>query len=131
MSKIKTDRITEIKNNLVEELVNEGCKEIMSCMQCGMCTGGCPSGRRNALRTRKIIRLALLGLDEVLEDEDIWFCSTCYTCFERCPRQVPTTDIILKLRNLAVREGHIHPSHRSNTASFRTAKKYFRESVWL
>ena len=54
-----------------------------------------------------------LGLDEILEDDDIWFCSTCYTCLERCPRKVPITDIILKIRNIAVREGHIHPSHRT------------------
>ena len=54
MSNLKTDRITEIKNNLLDELIEDGFDEIMSCMQCGMCTGGCPSGRRSPIKTREI-----------------------------------------------------------------------------
>jgi heterodisulfide reductase subunit C len=56
MSKIKTNRITEINNNILDEVTQDGCEEIMACMQCGMCTGGCPSGRRSAIKTRSIIR---------------------------------------------------------------------------
>ncbi len=70
---------------------------------------------RTALRTRKVIRKALLGSDEVLKDEDIWLCSTCYTCYERCPRGVPVTDVIIKLRNLASQKGYIMDAHKKLT----------------
>ncbi len=48
----------------------------------------------------------------VLSDDNLWLCTTCYTCQERCPRGVPITDTILNLRRLAVREGLILPEHR-------------------
>ncbi len=91
---------------------------IESCIQCGCCTGSCPSSRRTALRTRKIFRETVLGFrDSVLSSDDLWLCTTCYTCYERCPRGVKTTDIIRVLRNMAVREGYMADAHRM-TASY-------------
>ncbi|MBN2157661.1 MAG: CoB--CoM heterodisulfide reductase subunit C [Candidatus Lokiarchaeota archaeon] len=115
MEYIKRNRIDKISAKISEEIVKDDLELIRACYQCGTCTGSCPSGRRTALRTRAVIRKALLGLDQVLDDPDIWLCSTCYTCFERCPRQVPVTDIIIKLRNLATQKGRILAPHKSLT----------------
>jgi heterodisulfide reductase subunit C len=85
---------------------------LKACIQCGTCTGSCPSGRRTAWRIRQIFLKTLNGLrDDVLTAEDLWNCTTCYTCQERCPRKVKTTDIVRSLRNLAVREGHMREDH--------------------
>jgi heterodisulfide reductase subunit C len=112
MEKIHPDIITEISDDITEELIlDEALNFVKACFQCGTCTGSCPSGRRTAIRTRQIIRRALLGLEEVLDSDDIWLCSTCYTCYERCPRNIPVTDIIIKLRNLASRRGRMKPPH--------------------
>lgn len=108
-------RIDKISSKISDEIVADDLELIRSCFQCGTCTGSCPSGRRTALRTRAVIRKALIGLDQVLDDPDIWLCSTCYTCFERCPRQVPVTDIIIKLRNLATQKGNILAPHKGLT----------------
>lgn len=98
---------------IAEEIIkDEALRALGACFQCGTCSGGCPSGRRTALRTRKIIRKAILNMGEVLTDEDIWMCTTCYTCFERCPRSVPITNIILKIRNLAAQQGHMLETHK-------------------
>jgi heterodisulfide reductase subunit C len=113
MEDLKSDKITEFNDELANLLRDAGLLEIGSCIQCGTCTGGCPSGRRTALRTRTLIRKAQLGLDEVLSDKELWFCSTCYTCFERCPRGVPVTDMIIFLRNLAVQRGFIQGPHKA------------------
>ena len=59
------------------------------------------------MRTRKLVRKALVGLESVLSEPDIWFCSTCFSCYERCKRTIPVTDVILKLRNIAVRNGFL------------------------
>lgn len=115
MESLKDNSIKKIDTHITEEIVKEDLERIKSCFQCGTCTGGCPSGRRTALRTRILIRKALLGLDEVLSEPDLWLCSTCYTCYSRCPRAVPVTDIIIKLRNLATQKKHIITAHKSLT----------------
>jgi heterodisulfide reductase subunit C len=103
----------DIDPEFINQIVEAGADRIRSCIQCGTCTAVCPSGRRTAFRTRQLIRKALLGLkDEVLTTMDLWLCTTCYTCLERCPRQIKVTDAILQMRNIAVREGYMLPPHR-------------------
>ncbi len=99
-----------------KEIEAAGAGDVSLCFQCGTCTAGCPSGRRTSYRTRKLMRMAQLGLkDEIVNSEELWECSTCYTCVERCPRQVPIVDIVISLRNIAVAEGHMYDNHK-NTA---------------
>lgn len=47
-----------------------------------------------------------------VESEDLWMCTTCYECYERCPREVKITDIIKVIRNIAAREGRMAKAHR-------------------
>ncbi len=103
--------LDHVNSKIADEIIAAGLERIRACYQCGTCTGGCPSGRRTAIRTRGLIRRALLGDETVLDSPDLWLCSTCYTCFERCPREVPTTDVIIFLRNLAARKGAMRPAH--------------------
>ncbi len=98
-------------SKLAQKFVDAGLEKLRACINCGTCTGSCPSGRRTAYRTRSILRRALIGDESVLQDIGIWFCSTCYTCYERCPRGIPVTDMIIKLRNIAVEEGFILDPH--------------------
>lgn len=85
---------------------------IHACIQCGTCTASCESGRWTALKTRQIVRKVLLGDLSVIEDPDIWLCTTCYQCYERCPRDVRPTDVIIELRNYAAKVGNVSPVHR-------------------
>ncbi len=104
--------------NFTKDVEKEGGENIGVCYQCGTCTGSCPMGRRNALRTRKIMRMASLGLkDQLLHSDEIWYCSTCYTCTDRCPRHVKPTDVIMAIRNMATRQ-HIVPKNFLQTAGF-------------
>lgn len=86
---------------------------IWQCIQCGTCTASCESGRWTALKTRLIVRKVCLGDLSVLDDPDIWLCTTCYNCYERCPRDVRPTDVIMELRNYATKRGNISPNHRA------------------
>jgi len=96
-----------------KKVVEAGGKTLNLCFQCGTCTGSCPSGRQTAFRTRKLVRRAQLGLkDDIMGSDDLWLCTTCYTCYERCPRGVEIVDIIMALRNMSVREGHMAPQHK-------------------
>ncbi|MFW9846228.1 MAG: CoB--CoM heterodisulfide reductase subunit C [Candidatus Thorarchaeota archaeon] len=103
----------DIDPQFVEKIVEAGADRIRTCIQCGTCSSVCPSGRRTAFRTRELMRKAVLGLkDEVLSSQDLWLCATCYTCLERCPRQIKVTDAIIIMRNMAVEEGFMLPEHR-------------------
>ena len=113
----KEDHVT-INSEITKRFVNAGLEIIRSCINCGTCSGSCPSGRRTALHTRSLIRRALIGDKSIFNDINLWFCSTCYTCYERCPRNLPITDIIIKLRNIAVEQGNILDSHYELSKSF-------------
>ncbi len=72
------------------------------CYQCGTCTASCPSAPRSTYRIRKFVRRVVMGLeDEALTDPDLWLCTTCYSCTDRCPRDIAPTDVIMAMRNLA------------------------------
>ncbi|WP_440949968.1 CoB--CoM heterodisulfide reductase subunit C [Methanosphaerula subterraneus] len=72
------------------------------CFQCGTCTGSCPSAPRSTYRIREFMRKGVLGLEnEALTDPDLWLCTTCYSCTDRCPRDIAPTDVIMAMRNLA------------------------------
>jgi heterodisulfide reductase subunit C len=99
-------------NTFPEEISNRGGTTLLRCFQCGTCTGSCPSGRQTAFRIRKLIRWAQLGVpDKVLSSPDLWMCTTCYTCQERCPRGVEITDIVMTMRNIAVERGFMQKQH--------------------
>ena len=76
-------------------------------IRCGTCHAVCPAGKLTSLNTRKIMRKTILGITSILEAPDIWYCTTCFNCYENCPRNIPVTEVLLKLRNIAVREGII------------------------
>ena len=115
---IKRKTFKGVNSKIVDKFVEAGLEQIRACINCGTCSGGCPSGRRTAYRTRSAIRRALIGDESVLKDIDIWFCSTCYTCAERCPRNIPVTDMIIKLRNIAVEEAYLLDSHAGLSEMF-------------
>lgn len=72
------------------------------CFQCGTCTGSCPSAPRSSYRIRLFMRRGVMGLEEeALTDPDLWLCTTCYSCTDRCPRDIAPTDAIMAMRNLA------------------------------
>lgn len=119
-SPLKRQTIQKRDKDFVNEVIELGStifpKENMvtlrACLQCGTCTGSCPSGRRTAWRIRQIFLRTITGLrEEALSSDDLWNCTTCYTCQERCPRKVRSTDIVRVLRNIAVKEGRIRPEH--------------------
>jgi heterodisulfide reductase subunit C len=98
-----------------DEIVAEpGGERFMHCFSCGTCVAGCPvAGSTDRYNPRRVVRMALLGMrQEVLSSEFVWLCSTCYTCYERCPQDVHIPELMNAIRNLAVREGYIPNAFR-------------------
>jgi heterodisulfide reductase subunit C len=92
-----------------------GGEHIRRCFACGTCTASCPVREvTDRYDPRKIIHMALLGMREaVLSSDFVWLCSTCYACQERCPQDVRITELMYAIKNVAVRDGYINPSFRT------------------
>ena len=102
-------------SEFTEELNAAGGSSAELCFQCGTCTLKCPSARhKTLLRIAYLMRASQLGLkDEAIDDDDLWQCTTCYTCVEWCPRNVQVVDVVTALRNIAVANGKMHESHKN------------------
>jgi Fe-S oxidoreductase len=72
------------------------------CYQCGKCDAVCPWNRVRDFSIRRIIREATFGLTEI-EGEDLWRCTTCGNCPEKCPRGVKQIELGVSLRRIASR----------------------------
>lgn len=105
--------IDELDTSFVEMIKRTGGPNIQSCYQCGTCSGSCPAGTRTNYLVRGIIRKALLGLkEECISAPELWYCTTCYACTDRCPQDVSPTDVIKAIRNVAVAEGYMLEPHQ-------------------
>jgi heterodisulfide reductase subunit C len=94
-------------NTFLDEVkATPGGEHILSCIQCGTCTGACPMAGEMEYPPRKIIAMIRAGLrDEVLASSSMWFCLSCYMCTARCPRGVKPTEIAHALESLATKHG--------------------------
>jgi heterodisulfide reductase subunit C len=88
----------------VEKIV----EAVSVCYQCGTCSGSCPVAPAGGMdyTPRTIIRMIQAGLeDDVLSSQTVWTCAACYSCAVRCPRDIDITDVMIRLRNLALIRG--------------------------
>ena len=85
---------------------------LFACIQCGKCTGGCPMALKTKLNPRMLIyRLLISGNGFNLDGRDeLWDCTTCSTCYSRCPKQVNPMEAIIALRSAIVEKGRVHPN---------------------
>lgn len=80
-----------------------GAERIKLCLQCGTCGGSCPSGPDMDYTPREIFAMILAGeRKRVLQSNTFWFCVSCYYCTVRCPQKIPITDIMYRLKHLAI-----------------------------
>ena len=91
-------------NDIIEIIKDNGGEAFKYCYQCGLCDVVCPWNRVRQFSMRKIVRQATFGLTEI-ENEEIWRCTTCGSCPERCPRDVRQIESGVALRRIATEYG--------------------------
>jgi Fe-S oxidoreductase len=79
------------------------------CIQCGMCTGGCPVKFRSPLNMRRLVRETSLTADpsSLFKRPELWACTTCSTCSLRCPAGVKNVELIMGIRNFLANQGEV------------------------
>lgn len=89
---------------IVEVIKESGGDLFKRCFQCGLCDTVCPWNRVRDFSMRKIVRQAVFGMTDI-ESEDIWRCTTCGRCPQRCPRDVKQIESGVALRRIATEYG--------------------------
>jgi len=89
---------------IIDVIKLNGGEAFKLCYQCGICDTVCPWNRVRTFSMRKLIREATFGLTEI-ESEDIWRCTTCGRCPDRCPRGVKQIESGVALRRIATEYG--------------------------
>ena len=93
-SKIKKDDILRISG------VNP-----LKCMRCGKCTGACPAYDEMKYHPHQFVNMVERGrIAELMEDNSIYRCLSCFACLERCPRQVEPAKLIEAVRLACIRQ---------------------------
>jgi heterodisulfide reductase subunit C len=94
----------DIKGSLLEELEGLCDEDVRGCYQCGTCAAGCPFVEEMDLSPDEVLRYVILDKKEVLNSNTIWLCSSCFTCAERCPRDINITVVMEALRQIVLRK---------------------------
>ncbi len=72
------------------------------CLQCKRCASGCPVASSAHSSPAGIIRRLQLGAGgELLDDEFIWMCASCGTCYGRCPMRINGAALMDALKIIA------------------------------
>lgn len=104
--KVITER--DLDPEFAAEIIRYGGKDVMTCLQCGNCTGVCPISLKIEYKTRSMIKFCQFGMkSHTLSTR--WVCATCYRCYEHCPADLNPAEVMIALRHIAIREGMIPP----------------------
>jgi Fe-S oxidoreductase len=78
---------------------------VLTCIQCGKCTGGCPESGKTPFNIRMLVRKKQFryAIDEAIP----WYCTSCGACTIRCPRDVKPSEVIIEMRAALVEDGQI------------------------
>lgn len=97
-----------------EAIAAMGGETLYQCMQCGLCSGLCPwPAVESEFRTRKLMRMAQMGLEGFESDEILYACTTCKLCVENCPREVGIIDVVKAMRAMIAETGAAPSSLRT------------------
>ena len=110
MATLKDIRLEEsMKLDFLDEVYAlPGGDKVKDCIQCGTCSGSCPASHKMQRTPREIFSMIRAGMrEEVLTSDTIWYCSSCYSCLVRCPKEIKITDVFYALKRIAIREGKV------------------------
>ncbi len=99
--------IAENTQTFLDDIIKKtpGGDTLRTCLQCGTCSGSCPNGSDMDYSPRILFALIFAGLEEeVLKSNTMWYCLSCYYCTERCPKDIPITDLMYTLKSMAMKK---------------------------
>ena len=78
-------------------------KPLKSCIQCGTCSGTCPSMPFMDQSPRRLIAMINANMkDEVLASNTHWYCASCFHCTVRCPSEIDIAELMYALKRYSM-----------------------------
>lgn len=79
-----------------------------ACIQCGTCSGTCPSVEYMDHTPRRMIGMILADYkEEVLASNTFWYCASCFHCTVRCPSEIDIAETMYALKRYSIWT-HVH-----------------------
>ena len=97
--------VEQVRGPFVRQVEEISGQDLLACNQCGRCSAGCPVVAVIDVLPSQVVRMAQLGMEEILESDTIWICASCLTCATRCPKGVDLPRLMEALRQIALRRG--------------------------
>jgi len=92
------------QEKILEQILEISGERIQDCIQCAKCSAGCPATSNMDILPHQIIRLLQLGqVEKVIASQTIWNCAACFTCAERCPREIDLAKLMEAVRLTLIR----------------------------
>jgi heterodisulfide reductase subunit C len=103
---MEANDITKIDSGFAKEVASASGVDLFACYQCGKCTNGCPVTFAMDYHPQQIIRMVQLGLtEEIAHARSMWVCSSCETCFTRCPNEIDIPKLMDHLKHWVLSQG--------------------------
>jgi heterodisulfide reductase subunit C len=118
------------EKDFLTQVIEESGQNLLECLQCGKCSGGCPISSAEVGGPRRLIAEILYGMKEAaLKDPTWWYCVSCGTCMTRCPVEINMYPVATALCEMAERE-KVKPSepdiHLFEELFLKSVEKYGR-----
>ena len=95
--------MARVNPKLFDEIKKLGAFDVSACYSCGVCTATCPLSESGSEFPRRIIRYAILGLeDKLLESLEPWLCYYCGDCTLSCPRGADPGEFMMAVRRYLI-----------------------------
>lgn len=110
MGDMNQQMATRYQGNFLKEIEEQAemGEWVKMCMQCGVCSGSCPTNFHPGWEhpPQELFMMIRAGKrEEVLSSQSMWMCVSCYNCYVRCPRKVPITHVMHGIAEYAYRIG--------------------------
>jgi heterodisulfide reductase subunit C2 len=97
-----------LRGEFVTQIETISGESLLACNQCGKCSAGCPVAFSMDLLPNQVIRLAQLGVSDVLDSKTIWTCAACLTCVSRCPKGIDLPRVMEAMRVVKMQKDGSH-----------------------
>ncbi|MBR2293101.1 MAG: 4Fe-4S dicluster domain-containing protein [Clostridia bacterium] len=88
-----------------EDLIRISGVDPSKCMQCGKCSGACPSYDEMEYHPHQFVAMVRKGqIEKLMASDAIYQCLSCFACLERCPRNVEPAKLIEAVRVAVIRQ---------------------------
>jgi heterodisulfide reductase subunit C2 len=107
--------IATVRGEFVQQVETISGQSLLACNQCGKCSAGCPVAFSMDVLPNQVLRMAQLGIVDVLDVQTIWTCAACLTCVSRCPKGIDLPRVMEALRLIQMEKNgsEMYPSHLS------------------